>query len=268
MRNFSYLSNDKMKFTTINLYNGLARKNDLYDKSFNQLIEELRKIDVGPFKGGWNVHWSRRWEYPFIFSCIINVLQEKINGAEIMESGSGVNAFAFWLASLSCHVTGVDIEESLTDQWNRLDIPCRSDVNSTKFVYGDMLDLPFPDNHFDLVYSISSIEHTSDPAKAVEEMIRVTRLAGYVIFTLDLDICYSDAVKDKDFDKIQRLLPEFCTPVYPVLISSPSDILTFVNRTIDPQSKFIIGLKLFLNQVGIYNHKDYAIFAYTGQKKS
>lgn len=45
-------------------------------------------------------------------------------------------------------------------------------------VVGSVLDLPFADNTFDLVYSQAVLEHVTDPALAIREMVRVLKPGG------------------------------------------------------------------------------------------
>ncbi len=47
---------------------------------------------------------------------------------------------------------------------------------------GDVYDLKYPDNSFDLVICTEVLEHLEDPAKAVAEMRRVT--SKYIIFSV------------------------------------------------------------------------------------
>ena len=51
-----------------------------------------------------------------------------------------------------------------------------------RLVEGDLEELPFADESFDAVYSAYTLEHLSAPQKVIDEMIRVTRLEGYVMF--------------------------------------------------------------------------------------
>ena len=39
--------------------------------------------------------------------------------------------------------------------------------------------IPFPDSHFDVVYSSNVLEHVNDPAKVITEMVRVLKPGGY-----------------------------------------------------------------------------------------
>ncbi len=57
------------------------------------------------------------------------------------------------------------------------------------------LDLQFPDNHFDGVFSFSVFEHISDPDKALQEVKRVLKPGG--VFYLDLHL-YTAIYGDHD----------------------------------------------------------------------
>jgi len=43
----------------------------------------------------------------------------------------------------------------------------------------NMMNMNFPDQTFDLVYSIATFEHLTNPYKALLEMLRVTKIDGY-----------------------------------------------------------------------------------------
>jgi SAM-dependent methyltransferase len=48
------------------------------------------------------------------------------------------------------------------------------------FVLGSATALPFPDNHFDVVWSIFTLEHVPNPEQALREMRRVVKPGGYI----------------------------------------------------------------------------------------
>ncbi len=54
--------------------------------------------------------------------------------------------------------------------------------NYPKFVLGDVLNIPFPDNTFDFTYA-SQVLHWTDGKKGIEEMIRVTKENGTIFGT-------------------------------------------------------------------------------------
>jgi SAM-dependent methyltransferase len=48
----------------------------------------------------------------------------------------------------------------------------------------DMMSLKFPDHHFDLVIHSDTLEHISDPLKALKECFRVLKEGGKLFFTI------------------------------------------------------------------------------------
>ena len=65
------------------------------------------------------------------------------------------------------------------------------DINAAKMkdrindncVHGDMLDLPFEDESFDRVFFFSSLHHTINTKRALEEAKRVVKRGGHIAFT-------------------------------------------------------------------------------------
>lgn len=59
-----------------------------------------------------------------------------------------------------------------------------ADVFEANYPEYDMLALPFPDGHFDVVLSDQVLEHIEgNPFRAVRESVRVTRPGGFVVHT-------------------------------------------------------------------------------------
>lgn len=79
-----------------------------------------------------------------------------------LEVGSGRGAFQ----ELVADYTGIDISQSVASHYNK------------PFFVGSAEALPFEDNSFDVVWSITVLEHIPDPQKALEEMRRVLKPGG------------------------------------------------------------------------------------------
>lgn len=70
-------------------------------------------------------------------------------------------------------------------------VPCEPDVGEmaaagielASSVRGSGLDLPFADNSFDITYSSNVAEHVPDPWRMADEMLRVTRPGGLVLYS-------------------------------------------------------------------------------------
>ncbi len=70
--------------------------------------------------------------------------------------------------------------------WTGVDIPSSPEVDlrrrtDGRFVTYDGYKLPFPDKHFDLVYSYQVLEHVRKPEMALSEVMRVLRPGGLFI---------------------------------------------------------------------------------------
>lgn len=247
--------------TKINSYNGLASRNDLLDKTFMNLVRELRALTVDGFENmGWDEHWARVWEFPAVTAAI---LDNSKAGDKVLESGSGITQVPFWLTDAGLDVTGIDLDANLGARWDKVKI--RS--GKATFKPGDMLKIPFDNNVFDSAFSISAIEHTGNAPVAVEEMVRVVKPGGVIAFTMDIEISSTDSVPLSDFHKVQDFLLKATTPVYPAKFVSPAELLTFTNRTLAPQSRSWLGLKHFAGSLGMYKWRDQCIFFYCGCKK-
>lgn len=53
-------------------------------------------------------------------------------------------------------------------------------LTNITFEIGDIHDLPFPENHFDIVHAHQVLQHIADPVLAFKEMRRVVRKGGIV----------------------------------------------------------------------------------------
>jgi len=88
-------------------------------------------------------------------------------GDKVLDIGSGDNPFplATHLADLYPHKTSHRAKKLIRD--------------SRPFFVCDIEKLPFKNNEFDFVYCSHVLEHTKDPAKACEEIMRVGK-RGYI----------------------------------------------------------------------------------------
>jgi SAM-dependent methyltransferase len=63
--------------------------------------------------------------------------------------------------------------------------------------------LPFPAGAFDIAFSRASLHHFAQPARAVSEMVRVTRPGGRIVLA---DLIVPDAEVREQFDHVHRLI--------------------------------------------------------------
>ncbi len=97
-------------------------------------------------------------------------------GEKILDAGCGTGIFTLDYLEQGAEVVGLDISEPML----RL---ARAKSKNYPFtaVRGDMLALPFQDEVFDKVVSVTALEFIEDGQKAVKELFRVTRGGGRVV---------------------------------------------------------------------------------------
>ena len=81
-------------------------------------------------------------------------------------------------------VTAVDISQSSINVGIKL--AETKNIKNIEFVQGDLLNLPFENNSFDLVLSWGVIHHTPDPLKALDELVRVLETNGTIVIAVYL----------------------------------------------------------------------------------
>lgn len=107
-------------------------------------------------------------------------------GASLLDVGCGPGTLTVDLARRVApgRVVGVDAAEGVLD---RARAHADEEGVEVDFQVGDVYDLPFVDDVFDVVHAHQVLQHLSDPVRALREMRRVTRPGGVV------------AVRDADY---------------------------------------------------------------------
>jgi ubiquinone/menaquinone biosynthesis C-methylase UbiE len=101
-------------------------------------------------------------------------------GMAVLDAGCGTGSFARSVAKLvpPGSVLGLDVDATFIQEAQRLSE--KSGLSNVDFKIGDVYNLEFADQTFDLTYCRFVLVHLSNPAKAVSEMIRVTKKDGCV----------------------------------------------------------------------------------------
>ncbi|MCE2468053.1 MAG: class I SAM-dependent methyltransferase [Caldilineaceae bacterium] len=92
----------------------------------------------------------------------------------LLVNGCGVGAYAKHMSPYFRCVNALDIEPSYLKQAraSQADLAC---------VLSQCETLPFPSQHFDVVFSHEVLEHVDDDVRAMSEMARVVRPDGYIV---------------------------------------------------------------------------------------
>src|SRR4030042_2155375 len=95
--------------------------------------------------------------------------------AKILEVGCGEGTKLAQISQGKKTAWGVDITQAAIER-------ARRQYPNLQFKVADAANLPYENNHFDLVYSVFSLEHFTRPQEVVSEMIRVTKRGGFTIW--------------------------------------------------------------------------------------
>lgn len=100
-----------------------------------------------------------------------------LKGRLLLDGGCGFGAMTAAALQRGAVVTAIDIADRLVGRVN-VKMP------GVIAVQGSVLALPFADGTFDVVVSSDVIEHTEQPFKAVDELIRVLKPGGLLCLTV------------------------------------------------------------------------------------
>jgi ubiquinone/menaquinone biosynthesis C-methylase UbiE len=108
---------------------------------------------------------------------------EEVKNKSVLDAGCGTGIFSIIFANKGAgRVTGIDISEGSLQTAQSLKE--KFELNNAEFQKQDMLALPFPDASFDIVWAWGTVHHTTDPLKAIEELIRVLKPSGSILLAV------------------------------------------------------------------------------------
>jgi SAM-dependent methyltransferase len=155
----------------------------------NALARYGRHWGADPFK-----LWSRRWEYPYAASQLINFAERRAGsrgaGGElrVLDAGSGVTYFPYFLCAQlpQSAVTCVDYDQTYASMFDAIN--AAEDAARVRFVQASLQSLPLESGELDAICCISVLEHTDHYEQILDEFLRVLRPGGLLVLTFDLSL--------------------------------------------------------------------------------
>ncbi|WP_019854501.1 class I SAM-dependent methyltransferase [Actinopolyspora mortivallis] len=121
------------------------------------------------------------------------------SSTRILDLGAGYGGAARYLArTYGCHVTCLNLSE-VENQRNREITRAEGLEHLIEVADGSFEDIPYQDNAFDIVWSQDSFLHSGDRGRVLEEVVRVLKPKGSVLFT---DPMAADSANKNDLGPI------------------------------------------------------------------
>lgn len=103
---------------------------------------------------------------------VIEYIKDYIKSGVVLDAGCGSgNFFKYFTNSF---VVGLDANRNFL----------RETGNNNFILQGDITNLPFKSDCFDLVFSRSVLQYLKNPKEAINEFERILKINGYLIFTV------------------------------------------------------------------------------------
>jgi predicted SAM-dependent methyltransferase/glycosyltransferase involved in cell wall biosynthesis len=127
-------------------------------ESVEILAEVYDKYKLLPRKSRWDLYQSRLFDF------------EIRKGDKVLDIGSGHNPFP-----LATHLADISLSDH---SYGRAGVPFKHIDNKPVYEFA-VENIPFADKEFDFVYCSHVLEHSVDPQRACEELMRVAK-RGYI----------------------------------------------------------------------------------------
>jgi SAM-dependent methyltransferase len=159
---------------------------DAYAESFGEEWHRFRTVQLDSANG------MRQSEEGFTLKTGLG--PDDVRGRLVLDAGVGAGRYAEVMARWGGEVVGLDLTRAVDAAAENL-----RDVSTAHLVQADIFALPFPDETFDLAYSIGVLHHTPDTAGAFRCVAATVKkggqLAVYVYFAGGLARYVSDALR-------------------------------------------------------------------------
>lgn len=129
-----------------------------------------------------SLHKTRIFEYPWVYSN----LQPFSHTDVVLDAGAANTALQFLLSKEVKEVYSLDIEQSYVEWVAKT---CEERHFDNLFPeHGDILCAPYPDEYFDKVICISTLEHLpkTQVGLAIDELVRLVKPGGKMALTMDI----------------------------------------------------------------------------------
>lgn len=146
-------------------------------------MQYVSQQDITPGSSEFFEH-IRPWMNPYKFPWIMQRIEEQareLKGKKLLEIGCGMGYDSLEFIRRGVRVTAVDLTPKAVELAKRHFQVVGADADEVRI--GDALDLPFPNESFDAVWSNGVLHATGDTRTAISEVRRVLKPGGRAIIS-------------------------------------------------------------------------------------
>lgn len=215
-----------------------------------------RFVDAEAYSGSFGFQWNRfartqldsangtsRSQDTFVEKTGWSLAE--LQGKRVLDAGCGMGRFAEVCADAGAEVHGVDLSAAV--EAVAANLGSRPEVH---LYQADIMNLPFPEESFDFIYSIGVLHHTPDTRRAFRSLVPLLRSGGAIaiwVYSTKLKLLVGSAVLRLITPKLpQRSLLRACrlaVPLYHVhrlpVIGHATRILLPTSMEADPEWRWL-----------------------------
>ncbi|MDM8567543.1 class I SAM-dependent methyltransferase [Candidatus Halobeggiatoa sp. HSG11] len=157
--------------------------------------------------------WSRRWEYPYVYSMIGQYLTSRLESeCRVLDAGSGVTFFPYYLISQFKNIEMIccDYDASFKAIINNINSTSQKTVN---FLETNLQEISLEDESVDILYCVSVLEHTNNFELIIKEFNRVLKPTGMLIITFDISLDGISDISPSLAEELLQTLAKYFNPL-------------------------------------------------------
>jgi ubiquinone/menaquinone biosynthesis C-methylase UbiE len=128
----------------------------------------------GPRTQDWLNHFEP--QFTGLWNAMLD-LAEPLAEKKFLDAGCGAGGASLLAKQRGAKINGLDATPEFIEI-------CKSRIPEGKFTVGDLEELPYPDNTFDVIIATNSLQFTYNPANALSEFKRVMKPDGVAIIAI------------------------------------------------------------------------------------
>lgn len=146
-------------------------------------FQSLKLHTIRNFGFEWIEYARHGWDEPVfniqrereIFNYKSLLKNGQLAGRLVLDAGCGNGRYSYWAAQNGAKVIGIDLGDGVESAFANT----RS-LSNVQIVQADIFNLPFPEETFDVIFSIGVLMHTGDARRATNSLVHALKSGGSV----------------------------------------------------------------------------------------